>query len=163
MMLMCACLPNQTTPPLIPGQQSHSTFELHSVVRGINKKETAWFWDRKKRRDTFSMRVRRPALKQKWTNRHSGLPIRDKRGGQGLTDPVYSQLFTSLDVSSDSSQLLTAVKQRAQQPLTITRPGRQTGIQKKGMQGTRGGGRGCAGSIRGQQPECLSSRFKGTS
>lgn len=83
----------------------------------------------------FSMRVRRPALKQKWTNLHSGLPIRDKRGGQGLTDPVYSQLFTSPDVSSDSSQLVTAVKQRAQQPLTITRPGRQAGIQKNGMQG----------------------------
>lgn len=26
-----------------------------------------------------------------------------------------------------------------------------------------GGGGGCAGGIRGQQPECLSSRFKGTS
>lgn len=88
------------------------------------------------------MRVKRPALKQKWTNRHSGLPIRDKRGGQGLTDPVYSQLFTVPDVSSDSSQLVTAVKQRAQQPLTITRPGRQTGIQKNGMQGVVGGVKG---------------------
>ncbi|CAG09817.1 unnamed protein product [Tetraodon nigroviridis] len=53
------------------------------------------------------------------------------------------KLFTSPYVSSDNSQLITAVKLCAQHILAITRPGRQTEIQKKGMAGS-GKGAGLA-------------------
>lgn len=91
----------------------------------------------------------------------SGLPISHKRGGPGLTDPVYSQLFASSYVSKDSSQLITAVKLRAQHLLANTRPGRQTEIQKKGMAGTAK--RPVLATLVVSNAKNLSLHFKGTS
>lgn len=117
------CDPPSIWPSIIPlrhacspkpdGATAHCRWAVPCGILLPSAARSVWFWGGKKRLDRFSMCPSRPPPKQKWICTF-GFPISDKWGGPALTDPVYSQLFTSSYVSSDRSQLITAVKLHAQ-------------------------------------------------
>lgn len=156
--LLRACIPKPDDTSAYSREAMPSHIWLQSVVRRIKKRVR--FGARKNRQDMLSLWPRGLHSSKSEPICTFGSPISDKRGAPALTDPVYSQLFTSSYVFSNSSQLITAVKLRAQRPLAITRAGRQTEIQRKGMAGRGKGALLATSTI--SNAKYLSSHFKRT-
>lgn len=122
--LLRACIPKPDDTTAYSREAMPCHIQLQSVVRRIKKRVR--FEARKNRQDTLSLWPRGLHSSKSEPICTFGSPISDKRGAPALTDPVYSQLFTSSYVpatAASSSQLLNYVlSARSQSRVLAVKP-----------------------------------------